>query len=672
MQRVALLLVVGACAPTAAIERTAVTPVQKVINMLNDMLAKGKTEKEDETVSFAAFRVFCDQTKVEKAEAISKGKAHIDKLEGDIAKAEEVAMSLAKAIENHNADINAWDAERSEITTTRKKEEADYKKIYNDYTSAMGEASRVAATIKAGNAEEKSLIEVRSDVRRLVELRAITPEARHALSAFLQEDDAATNRIMAEVSGAPEAKTYESHSFGALGVIEEMEENFEDKRDELEKEEMKKKAAYDLMNSDLLSSVASAERERGEKESRMQQAKSEKFQKADDLARTKTEVQDDTKFLSDLNIECESKSVDYEKRQVSRAGEITALSKAIEIMSGSAVSAGSKSLPSLAQSAAAAPSLAQLRSVTVSPVQRTAAALLAERAHRSQSRLLELVASRAGADPMKKVVKMIEDMIGKLMQEANEDAEHEGFCDQEMGKNKFTRDQKTTDVETLTATSAKLAADIQRYSTQIAQLGDDIAEIDAAVIKLKTERENEKAKNTATIEEAKQAAAATQKAMTVLREYYASAAEAAALAQFRAGTFGKEPYTGMGGTAGGVVAMLEVIESDFKRLDAETTADEMQAASDYNAFMTDASKSKAVKTADMTNKAKMKTGAEADLLAAKKDLKSTKEELDAALAYFEKLKPSCVEAGESYAQRVAKRKEEIESLKEALQILNQE
>merc|ERR1719310_1698613 len=185
----------------------------------------------------------------------------------------------------------------------------------------------------------------------------------------------------------------------------------------------------------------------------------------------------------------------------------------------------------------------------------------------------------------------------KLMQEANEDAEHEGFCDQEMGK------------------------------------------------------------NTATIEEAKQAAAATQKAMTVLREYYASAAEAAALAQFRAGTFGKEPYTGMGGTAGGVVAMLEVIESDFKRLDAETTADEMQAASDYNAFMTDASKSKAVKTADMTNKAKMKTGAEADLLAAKKDLKSTKEELDAALAYFEKLKPSCVEAGESYAQRVAKRKE---------------
>ena len=53
----------------------------------------------------------------------------------------------------------------------------------------------------------------------------------------------------------------------------------------------------------------------------------------------------------------------------------------------------------------------------------------------------------------------------------------------------------------------------------------------------------------------------------------------------------------MADTATGVVGMLEVVESDFKRLDAETTADEMQAAHDYNAFMTDAQKSKAVKTA---------------------------------------------------------------------------
>merc|ERR1712217_485446 len=55
-----------------------------------------------------------------------------------------------------------------------------------------------------------------------------------------------------------------------------------------------------------------------------------------------------------------------------------------------------------------------------------------------------------------------------------------------------------------------------------------------------------------------------------------------------------------------------------------------------------------------------------------KDLEATQKELDAALAYFDKLKPSCVDAGVSYEDRVARRKEEIESLQEALRILNGE
>jgi len=40
------------------------------------------------------------------------------------------------------------------------------------------------------------------------------------------------------------------------------------------------------------------------------------------------------------------------------------------------------------------------------------------------------------------------------------------------------------------------------------------------------------------------------------------------------------------------------------------------------------------------------------------------------LQYFDKLKPSCVDAGVSYEDRVARREEEIESLKQALEILD--
>ena len=55
-----------------------VTPVQKVIQLLEGMLAKGKSEKHDEQVQFAAYKQFCDDTTVEKKRAIEEATEKID------------------------------------------------------------------------------------------------------------------------------------------------------------------------------------------------------------------------------------------------------------------------------------------------------------------------------------------------------------------------------------------------------------------------------------------------------------------------------------------------------------------------------------------------------------------------------------------------------------------
>ena len=49
---------------------------------------------------------------------------------------------------------------------------------------------------------------------------------------------------------------------------------------------------------------------------------------------------------------------------------------------------------------------------------------------------------------------------------------------------------------------------------------------------------------------------------------------------------------GQGSASGGVVGMLEVIASDFQRLKAETTAEEMTAANEYDTFMSESTISK--------------------------------------------------------------------------------
>merc|ERR1719174_2894124 len=185
-------------------------------------------------------------------------------------------------------------------------------------------------------------------------------------------------------------------------------------------------------------------------------------------------------------------------------------------------------------------------------------------------------------------------------------------------------------------------------------------------------REEEKTKNTQTIADAQAAQTAVAQALTVLKEFYAKAAEATALLQQwqTPPPVFEEPYKGMGGESGGVIGMLEVIESDFARLESETKAAEAAAQTEYDEFMHDSEMDKTAKEKDVEHKTVKKQDDQEALVTKKDDLESAKKELTAAMAYYDKLKPSCVDSGVSYEERVAQRKSEIESLQEALKILS--
>merc|ERR1719301_445906 len=268
---------------------------------------------------------------------------------------------------------------------------------------------------------------------------------------------------------------------------------------------------------------------------------------------------------------------------------------------------------------------------------------------------------------------MIKDLIVRLMEEANEEAEHKGWCDTELSTNEQTRKEKTEAVETLHAEIDELEASIAKLTEDIGDLTKAVAELDAAMAKATKLRQEEKAKNTETISDSEDAQTAVAQALTVLKEFYEKAAEATAMVQVKQQPeIFDSPYTGMGGESGGVVGMLEVIESDFARLESDTKAAEATAQKEYDEFMTDSKVDKSEKSTDIEHKTAKKQDESQALTTKKEDLEGTQKELDAALAYFDKLKPSCVDSGVSYEDRVARRKEEIESLQEALKILNGE
>merc|ERR1719288_314257 len=125
-----------------------VTPVQKVIQLMEGMLAKGKAEKHDEQVQFAAYKQFCDDTTVEKKRAIAEANEKIDMLKADIEKYSSDAEILTKEIAGHDADIAAWTGDKKAAAKVRVMEKTDYDATHKDYSESIDALERAIAVLK--------------------------------------------------------------------------------------------------------------------------------------------------------------------------------------------------------------------------------------------------------------------------------------------------------------------------------------------------------------------------------------------------------------------------------------------------------------------------------------------------------------------------------------------
>merc|ERR1719160_286519 len=275
----------------------------------------------------------------------------------------------------------------------------------------------------------------------------------------------------------------------------------------------------------------------------------------------------------------------------------------------------------------------------------------------------------ASSDPFVKIRGLIEDMIAKLLKEAEEEATQKAFCDEEMGKSKKSQAEKTATIEKLQTRIDGATATIAELTEAVKTLEAEIADIDKAQAEATESRTKENADNTAAIKDFRDSANAVVAAMGVLKSFY----EGAALIQTgnTASISSKRPEFGgaKSDTGSSIISVLEVAESDFTSLLAETETAEDAAADSYEKLTKENKVSKATKEADAKAKESEIKSLTVSLEHHKEDHASTSTELDAVLAYLDKLKPQCEEKVMSYEEKKAAREAEIAGLKEALEIL---
>merc|ERR1719161_2996254 len=218
--------------------------------------------------------------------------------------------------------------------------------------------------------------------------------------------------------------------------------------------------------------------------------------------------------------------------------------------------------------------------------------LLAQRvqgmANKEGDKMMSLLAQRVqsamltSADPFAKVKGMIQEMIEKLVAEAQKEASHKAFCDKEMSETKAKRDDKQGELDTLNAKIDKATSKIAKLKEDIATLQKELAEI----------------------------AAAQQKADKMRAEE----------------AFAQTTHDKATGAASGIIGMLEVVESDFSKNLAEGQAAEDAAIEAYEKLTQDNQIATTEKTTDQKE-------TEAALIGLKEDKEGVTKELDAVLEY---------------------------------------
>jgi len=492
-----------------------------------------------------------------------------------------------------------------------------------------------------------------------------------------------------------------------IEVVEGLSKDFIEKLAEIKSTELQRIADFDLLMQGKKDSKLAEEKDLKDN----QELKDQKMEKiASDqqgLTATNAQMTDDQAYIKDLTDKCDLKSRQWAQRSQMRSEELTALSTAITIVKGRVADKTSDKTVRLVQKSATpiqavttqvddevddivdAESFLQLaspraslsllqkggsRSPSADSARDRVVALLKAKSAQLDSAVLASLASHVAADPFAKIKTLIQELIERLLQEAADEANHKGWCDKEMGKAKQSRKLKAEAVRALNTKLSDNEAKRDQLAEDTARLAKEIQDLEDSLATLTKERQDESAENEATVSEAEEGKAAVEEALEVLDHFYKTAAKAEKVvfaqqeppdAGFDSGSQGSQS------ASKGIIGMLEVIQSDFVRTIQTTQKAEKEAAADFLELETTSKVSMGKKTMEKDNKQATLVEANDAIREDKESMLEEQELLNKSIQELNELHPACVDTGMSYADRVAKREQEIDSLKEALCTLDE-
>jgi len=668
----------------------AVTPVEKVIELLQRLQSQLEGEGKAEAAQYDKYACFCKEQLDGKNYAIEKSEKKIGKLAAEINKLNDDIAALGGEISELTLNIDAMEGNIEQAVGKRANEHEAYLAFDAKVRSGIEVLRGAIAAMKDSKGEMKDAKVDFAQVRAL---------AGHVLKS----DSSASEAVSTLAQIGQDPTVYEYHSNDIINTLQELLKLFIAKKKQADEEEFKAKADFDTRVLDMKNQVKFMEAEKLQK-GKISDYKTELMNEASaEKDQEEKEKTADKQFLQVLQEECEEKAGLWDQRSKMRADELTAIAKALEQLTSKAALAWSanKKLVGLqtpghaagrgaAAVARSPPSFLQLRGEGgelsgARSAGAKAARFLALAAERLGSKVLATAAVRAEAseDHFVKVRTIIKDLLDRLAADAQAEQSQKEFCDTRMKASVTDRDNANEKVEEITADKSNFESMRATTLKEIADLSAEIAALKKALLEATELRNEESEENKQTIETADEGKASVELALKILKEFYDQTAFQLIQTQYvppdsdregktvgdRAPEVFETRYEGAQKSAKGIIGLLEVMLSDFTRTSDTVTQQESTAVEEYNEFKEDTDASIVAKENAKTDKEGFVAQLDEALVGAEGQLKDQKALLETAAKKLQELEAYCVEGEETYAERVAARQKEIEALKQAHGIL---
>jgi hypothetical protein len=227
MQITGLLIVLSGAALAEA-----VSPVQKVVELLED--CKGKVAKDlaAEAAVMEEYTTFCDDELKSKGYAIETATREIGDLEATIADSAATIVAMSDEVATLGTVGAQKDKELYDATEVRKAANADFTAAEAELVKSVDECSRAVVALEKGMAllqggqrkeAKKQLKAVAMALTSIVGAVSIETESSRRLKSFLQSTNAAETDDDLSLH-QPQAKmvAYESKSGGIVQTVKDM------------------------------------------------------------------------------------------------------------------------------------------------------------------------------------------------------------------------------------------------------------------------------------------------------------------------------------------------------------------------------------------------------------------------------------------------------------------